>query len=175
MKRKHTQKNILIAFLIMAMLMMSVGYAALASQLDINGISGITGKFKVEFTSLNEGVAVGGATNKTPATYTSTTVNFDVELVSPGDSMTYEAVVKNTGNLDAKLDSIVGLPTSDENSAIIYTMSGVETGDILRSSESKTITIKVEYNSAIESQPEDSELSKSLSITLNYVQSIEGN
>ena len=83
-------------FLIAAILMMSVGYAALASQLNINGTSGITGNFKVQFTDITEGVAVGSATNKTAASVTDTTATFDVEFVSPGDSMTYKITVKNT-------------------------------------------------------------------------------
>lgn len=172
MKRKHGQKNLLIGFLIAAILMMSVGYAALASQLNINGVSGITGNFEVKFTSITEGTATGSATNKTAAKVTDTTATFDVEFVSPGDSMTYEIIVKNTGNLVAKLDSIVGLPSETENDPIKYTVTGVSEGDTLGVNETVTVTVKAEYDSSITSQPAEDKLSKTLSVTLNYVQSL---
>lgn len=174
MKRKHGKKNVLIGFLIAAILMMSVGYAALASQLDIGGTSSITGDFEVKFTSITEGTPVGDATNKTEAKIVSdTTATFDVEFVSPGDSMTYEIVVKNTGNLPAKLDSITGLPTGNETDPIKYTITGVSEGDVLGVEETATITVKAEYSSSVTSQPSDDQLSKKLSVTLNYVQSLE--
>jgi len=173
MKRRHGKKNLLIGFLIAAILMMSVGYAALASQLNIEGYSKITGDFKVEFTSITEGSPVGDATNVTPAAIVgATTATFDVEFVSPGDKMTYEIVVKNTGNLPAKLDDITGLPT-ESNDPIKYTVTGVAVGDTLAVEEEKTITIVAEYVSSVTSQPTDDQLSKDLSITLNYVQSLE--
>lgn len=174
MNRRHGKKNVLIGFLIAAILMMSVGYAALASQLNINGVSGITGNFQVKFTNITEGVAVGTATNKTAASVTDTTATFDVEFVSPGDSMTYEITVKNTGNLVAKLDKITGLPTGNENDPIKYTVTGVSEGDTLAVNETVVVTVKAEYDSSVTSQPTDDKLSKSLSVTLNYVQSLEG-
>lgn len=171
--RKHKQKNVLIGLLIAAVLMMSVGYAALASQLQIGGISNIAGNFKVKFTSITEGIATGTATNKTPATISDTSATFDVEFTSPGDSMTYEIVVKNVGNLVAELDSIVGLPSESSTDPIKYTVTGVSEGDVLRPNETVTVTVKAEYDSSITTQPEDEDLSKQLSVTLNYVQSIE--
>lgn len=172
MNKKRENKNILIGVLLAAVVLMSVGYAALASQLDINGTSSISSKWEVKFTSMSNGTAVGTATNKTPSSFTNTTATFDVELVSPGDSMTYEIVVSNTGTLDAKLDSIVGLPTANVGDAIKYTVSGVSEGDVLTAGSTATITIKVEYDSSIETQPTAEQLSKSLSVTLNYVQSV---
>lgn len=170
-RRKQGKKNVLIAFLIAAVFMMSVGYAALASQLEINGVSKITGNFKVEITSISDGVAVGDATNAVDPKFTNTTADFEVNLVSPGDSMTYEIVVKNTGNLVAKLDSITGVPEYNGTDPIKYTVTGVEKDETLAVNAEKTVTVKVEYVSTVESQPSGEELSKSLSMTLNYIQS----
>ena len=172
MNKKHEKKNILIGVLLAAVVLMSVGYAALASQLDINGTSAISSKWDVKFTSMTDGVAVGTATNKKPAAFTSTTATFDVELVSPGDSMTYDIVVSNAGTLDAELDSIVGLPTSVPTDAIKYTVTGVSEGDVLAAGNTTTITVKVEYDSSVDAQPTAEQLSKTLSVTLNYVQSV---
>lgn len=173
MNRKHGQKKVLIGLLIAAVLMMSVGYAALASQLDIDGVSKISGDFKVKFINITEGVATGSAKNTTPATVTDTTATFDIDFVLPGDSMTYEITVKNTGNLTAKLDEIIGLPSETDTDPIKYTVTGVEVGDILNPNQEVTITVKAEYDSNVQSQPSDEQLSKDLSVTLNYVQSLE--
>lgn len=172
MKKKREKKSILIAVLLVAVVFMSVGYAALASQLDINGTAAIASKWDVKFTSITEGVATGTASNKTAPGYSSTTATFDVALVAPGDSMTYDIVVSNAGTLDAKLDSIVGLPIINDNEAIKYTVTGVSEGDILTAGSTTTITVKVEYDSSIQTQPTDEQLSRTLSVTLNYVQSV---
>lgn len=174
MNRKREKKNVLIGVLLAAVVLMSVGYAALASQLQINGTSKISSNWDVKFTSMTDGTAVGGATNKTAATFTSTTATFDVELVSPGDSMTYEIVVTNAGSLDATLESIEGLPTAAEGDAIKYTVTGVSEGDTLSAGGgTATVTVKVEYNSSIKTQPTAEQLSKKLSVTLNYVQKVD--
>lgn len=173
MNRKHGQKKVLIGLLIAAVLMMSVGYAALASQLEIDGVSKIAGKFRVEFTNITEGVATGLAKNTTAAKAADTTATFDIEFVVPGDSMTYEITVKNTGTLTAKLDEIVGLPSETDTDPIKYTVTGVQVGDILDPNEEVVVTVKAEYDSNVQSQPSDDQLSKDLSVTLNYVQSLE--
>ena len=172
MKKNKEKKNVLIGVLLVAVVLMSVGYAALASQLDINGTAAISSKWDVKFTSITEGVAVGSASNKTAAAVTSTTATFDVILVAPGDSMTYDLVISNDGTIDATLDSIVGLPVSNEGDAIVYTVTGVTEGETLAAGATKTVTIKVEYDSNITDQPTTEQLSKTLSITLNYVQSV---
>lgn len=172
MKKKKEKKSVLIGVLLVAMVMMSVGYAALASNLNINGTAAISSNWDVKFTAISEGTPVGTATNKTAATYSSTTATFDVQLVSPGDSMTYEIEVTNAGSLDAVLDSIVGLPTYTEGDAIKYTVTGVTEGDELKASATTTVTVKAEYVSSIETQPTADQLTKKLSVTLNYVQKI---
>lgn len=170
--KKNKNKNVLIGVLLVAVVMMSVGYAALASQLDINGTAAIASKWDVKFTSMTDGVATGSATNKKDAGFTSTTATFDVQLVAPGDSMTYELVISNDGTIDAKLDSIVGLPASSTGDAIVYTVTGVTEGETLAAGTTKTVTIKVAYDSSITEQPTTEQLSKTLSVTLNYVQAV---
>lgn len=159
-------KNLLIATLLIAVVAMSVGYAVLAQNLNINGTASISSSWNVKFSGITNGTPVGGAINNTEPTFTGTTATFDVSLVSPGDSMTYNITVSNNGSLDAVLDSIV---TSDSgSSAIIYTVTGVTKGDELAAGEDATVVVKVEYDSSITQQPDDT--SNSLTVTLNYVQ-----
>lgn len=170
MKNKKEKKSILIGVLLCAVVLMGIGYAALASQLDINGTASISSKWDVRFISMTDGTPVGGATNVEKAGFSSTTVTFNVGLVSPGDSMTYVATIKNNGTLDAKLDSIDTLPISNENHAITYTVTGITEGSVLAAGEEVEVTIVVAYDSTVEEQPE--ETTRTLSVIFNYVQNV---
>ena len=86
--------------------------------------------------------------------------------------MTYDIVVTNAGTLDATLDSIVGLPIINDGEAIKYTVTGVAEGDILEAGKTATVTITVEYDKNLTTQPSTEQLERTLSVTLNYVQKI---
>lgn len=162
-------KKFFILILVVAIIAMSAGYAALSQTLTINGTAKIDSSWDIKFTNITDGTAVGGATNVSAPEYTGTTATFDVSLTSPGDSMTYEITVTNAGTLDAVLDSID--ITSSENDAIIYEVTGVQQGTELAASTTNTVTVKVTYNPAVETQP--TVLNKTLKVTLEYVQKTE--
>ena len=162
------KKTIMIGILCTLVAIMTVGYALLAQQLNINGRASIDSTWKVEITNITEKDIVGDATSKETPSYTSTTANFSVGLIQPGDSITYDIEVTNSGTLDAVLESIN--VSMDENDAITYTTSGVQQGDKLGVGEKATLTVKVEYNSEVTSQPTNT--GKDLTVTINYVQDL---
>ena len=162
------KKNIIMVVLSVLVCVMAIGYALLAQQLNINGRASIDSTWRVEITNIIEKDIVGDATSKEAPSYTSTTANFSVGLIQPGDSITYDIEISNLGTLKAKLDSINVV--MDENDAITYTTSGVKQGDKLGVGEKATLTVKVEYNSAVTSQPTNT--GKDLTVTLNYVQDL---
>lgn len=163
------EKNILIGILLVAIMVMSVGYAAFASTLTINGTATISGSWDVEITGI-ESSFVGTATNASAPTYTKTTTTFDTTLMAPGDSATYTITVKNKGNIAAKLNAITLTPQSDGSDAIIYTVvSQPNASDVLAAGESTTVVIKVEYDSSVTEVPDVT--TKTISGTLEYVQS----
>ena len=145
---------------------MSVGYAALGQNLFIDASSKISSSWAIAFTNITEGTPVGGATNVEPASIDGTTAKFNVDLVSPGDSMTYQITVSNTGSLDAVLNDIIVSETGSD--AIKYTVTGVSEGTTLDAGETNTVTVKVEYDSSVVGQPEST--TRDLYVTLNYVQ-----
>ena len=123
MSEKKEKKNILIGALLVAIIAMAVGYAALAQQLTINGTAQVSSTWDVKFTSISQGTASNStgaastATNKTPAVISGqTTATFDVEFQTPGDTMEYDIVVTNDGSLDAKLANVVATASSAEGS-----------------------------------------------------------
>ena len=173
MKRRlnSRQRNYIIAGLCMILVIMGVGYAAFQSQLKISGTSNITSDFAVRITSITPNSIVGGAADKPEVTtHTATTATFGTTLQSPGDSITYDVVIENEGNIDATLKTITKTDTS--NSAILFETSGVNEGDELGVGETATMKVKVTYNPSVTSQPEN--LESSLKVTLDYEQSNGG-
>ena len=163
------KKTIMIVILCTLVAIMTVGYALLAQQLNINGRASIDSTWKVEITNITEKDIVGDATSKEAPSYTITTANFSVGLIQPGDSITYNIEVTNSGTLDAVLESID--VTMEENDAISYTTSGLKKGAKLTKNGGKNIlTIKVEYNASVTSQPTDT--TSDLTVTLNYEQDL---
>ena len=170
MKRRFNsrQRNYIIAGLCMILVIMGVGYAAFQSQLKISGTSNITSDFAVRITSITPNSIVGGAADKSEVTtHTDTTATFGTTLQKPGDSITYDVVIENEGNIDATLKTITKTDTS--NSAILFETSGVNEGDELGVGETATMKVKVTYNPSVTSQPEN--LESSLKVTLDYEQS----
>lgn len=162
-------KNTIIGFLVAAIMVMSVGYALLSQQVTINGVAEVSSTWSVGITGITEGIATGGALNKTPSTYTGTTAAFDVSLSAPGDSMTYDITVTNNGSIDAILSAISVTPEEGGSDAINYEVTGVTAGTTtLSAGTTNTITVKVEWDKTAIGVP--TVLSKTLTVTLNYVQ-----
>src|SRR5574344_1831660 len=163
-------KNYVIAALLVAVVAMSVGYAAFATTLNINGTATISGQWDVEIIGITSAFT-GTATDKTAPAYTSTTATFDANLAAPGDAATYTITVKNKGTIKAKLSSIVLTPqaVADSTAAIIYTIvSQPNANDELAANETATVVIKAQYDSTITETP----TTKTRTITgvLNYEQ-----
>ena len=169
MKRRfnRTQRNYIIAGLCAILVIMGVGYAAFQSQLKISGTSSVSSNFSVKITDITVSSQNGGAADKPGiTTHTDTTATFGVTLQSPGDSITYDIRIENQGSIDAVLKTIT--KTDTNNSAILFETSGVAEGDALNVGESKVMQVKVTYNPAVTSQPDN--LESTLNVTLDYEQ-----
>ena len=169
MKRRFNirQRNYIIAGLCAILVIMGVGYAAFQSQLKISGTSSVSSNFSVKITDITVSSQNGGAADKPGiTTHTDTTATFGVTLQSPGDSITYDIRIENQGSIDAVLKTIT--KTDTNNSAILFETSGVAEGDALNVGESKVMQVKVTYNPAVTSQPDN--LESTLNVTLDYEQ-----
>lgn len=148
---------------------MTTGYAILQQQLNINGTSSIDSTWKIEIIDIDEANIVGDASSKVTPSYTATTANFKVSLLNPGDSITYKIKVKNSGSLNALVDSYS--VEMDENDAIVYEIDGLKEKDELNSGEENIISIKVSFKEGYIGQPEVT--TKDIKVIINYVQNIE--
>lgn len=165
MKKQNKKQNVIISMLITCFCFMTIGYAALSQQLKINGTAKITGNWDIQFTNIVP-KAYGGAINKVvPTGIGTTTVTFNVELNEPGDRMEYLITVSNLGNIDAIIESIN--ITSSENDDIIYKVTRIEEGNVLKANETKDFKVIVEYNLGATTTTQST---KTLTVNINYVQ-----
>lgn len=165
------KKNYVIGALLIAIVFMSVGYAALAQVLTINGTANIDANWKVEITGIKEGTLTGATTQSIDSNTTSAT--FSVDLAYPGATASYEVTIENKGTIDASLKSISGLDAANAAlpSELQYSITGVSEGDELASGATAKATVTVTW---VASDADDdtvpTQTSKTATITLNYVQ-----
>ena len=165
----ENNKKIIITVLSVLVVAMAVGYALLAQELTINGSASIDSTWRVEITNIASKDVVGDVVNKVDPSYTATTANFSVGLTQPGDSITYDITVTNKGTLDAVVESIT--VNKGNNPAITYTTSGLKRGDKLaKNNGTNTLTIKVDYDSNVTSQPAST--TNNITVTINYQQDL---
>ena len=160
------KKYLIITFVIAIVCIVSIGYAAFTSQLNITGTSTITSSWDIEITSVTVKSVVGNASKEIEPVVSGTSATFKTNLEWPGDSMTYEVTVTNNGSVDAKVGSIE--MTDSSNPAIIFSTNGINQNDLLESKESQTFDVTVAYSDSVTTQPDN--LSATLALKLNYVQ-----
>ncbi len=193
---EQRNKNLFIGGLLAIVLVMAVGYAAFATQLNINGTATIESRWEVKITDISvSGDPTGTATSKSSAvTEGNLAATFESELVAPGDSVTYNVTVENTGTLPAKLNAITfnqtnnGTGTAEagdavENqgtsyegdNAIVYSYTGISVNSTLAAANDSdtdkvTFQVTVTYNDKIKTQPDAKQLKSNLKMVLSYVQ-----
>ena len=166
MHKDRKKRNLIIGSLLAILVIMTVGYAAFSTQLKITGNASITSNWNVQITGISNGTPTGSAENAINPSYDVLTANMEVNLYSPGDSMTYEITIENKGTIDATLSKIT--KTDTNNPAILFETSGVNEGDNLNAGDKTTMTVKITYNPNITTQPENP--TSELNVTLTYEQ-----
>ena len=161
-----TKRSIVIVSLCIVLGIMVVAYAVYGSVLNVNGTTSIANNFKILITKIESKNATAGATDASEPTYENLTATFKTNLVSPGDSIEYDITISNQGNMNAALDKID--IHRKNNPAINITYEGIEAGEVLNAGSSTVLTLKVEFNKAITSQPKDTETE--FNIDLTYVE-----
>jgi uncharacterized repeat protein (TIGR01451 family) len=178
MQRDRTARILVVVAICIATLGLSVAYSAFSTTLNIAGTATVKGgQWSIYFTNLQT-PTVSGSASSTKADITTSTTKFDfaVELVKPGDSVTYTFDVTNAGQIDAKLSSItIGGASDAALKNVTYTLTKSDgttlaVNDALGSGDSQTLKLTVTYNADAETvADEDFELS--LSAVLTYTQS----
>ena len=148
-----SKKRTIVIAMSIAVLLLITGFSLFSTRLTINGISEVTSSWKVYFESIEKTSVEGAATEASTPKIFNTTIEFEVNLRKPGDSITYTAVLKNGGTIGAIVNNIDASVTATESST--YTVTGIKKGDKLVAGASKTITIKVEYDRDYTAVPDE--------------------
>ena len=120
MSKQTKQKNLLIAGLLAIVLIMAVGYAAFATQLNINGTANVDSNWCVGFKNTNTNTYVAtpgkeGATTPTGsisfsgdtcATNYQTNASLTAAFKQPGDKIVYTLTIGNKSTFAAAIKSI---------------------------------------------------------------------
>lgn len=183
MEKRKDVRNVMMVALVVAILIMAVGYAALSQRLTVNGTATIgDAQWKVRITDIafdeaNSTVTASDSTQSLdPAESAtgegSTGAKFDVTLGAPGDKAVYTVTIKNLGTIDAELDAITDL--TEINAAdpddIKFTVTPAEgNAEKLTANATHTYTVTVEWVST-ENQVMPEVTEKTATIHFDYVQ-----
>jgi len=160
------KKNLIIIVMCVAICIMAIGYAAFNTTLTITGTSNITSEWNVVFTSITQVSKTSGVTIVSNPVVNGTSATFDVGLALPGNKIVYEITIENKGTINAIIENIVASAT--DSPAIIFSMEGVNIGDKIPNKTSKTLTVTIEYDKNVTSQPEKT--NKVLTVDMTVVQ-----
>ena len=191
-------RNYIIIGLCAVLVLMAVGFAAFAQQLQINGTSNITSSWDIRITGIravnDSSVTNNGAYDITEPSIGSDNLSasFQTGLKSPGDTRIYEIEITNSGSLDAEVTTIFtntlseavhfsydGVGPLGGSGTDVLTNAGAYNVGSVSSSEPfslpattnnvRYIYITVKYRDSVTSQP--SNLTASINLKLNAVQS----
>lgn len=192
MRKNRKDKKILLIMLVVAILSMTIVYAAISTTLKIKGAGLVsTDGWSIKFENL-EGVKLKGAAEEVtaPIIKSDTEIgDYSVVLKRPGDEVVYNFDIHNYGKLNAKIEEIniqtpvcTGNATDEAqkitdaqivNESINYILTyrdgtEVKIGDVLNAEEIKNLTLKLSYVG--ENMPSESVQITGLGVVIKYVQ-----
>lgn len=175
---KKTKKNLVIAFVLLLMIGISLGYAAISSNVNINGTTDInSNKWEIYFDNVVETTGSVTATSAAAVQTDKTVVEFDIDLGEPGDFYEFTVDVVNNGTLDAMVSEVVKSGLSTEQAVYLSYDVTYEDGtaiskcDEIAAGATKTLKVRVEYRTDItaEQLPTTAQ-SLTLTFEADYVQ-----
>ena len=171
MEKERKIKVLSVAALLVAVLGLTVAFAALSQTLTINGSATVnTASWDIHFKNLSSPTLTGAAEVTTaPAIDTKGTTigDYALKLTKPGDSVTYTFDVENKGTINAKISELVkaAKPTCTGTGAaatadakiicdgLTYTLTYTDGGaavakeDTLNANQTKNLTLKLAFES----------------------------
>lgn len=166
-------RGIAVGAITVAVVALTVAFAALSQILTISGTAKMAGtSWNINFGVPSEPVLSGKAVMDKAPIINGTTLDFGVVLEQPGDSVTFNVPIANTGTIDAQINnfSLTGV-TEASAKKINYTITGINNGDDLLAGTSKTAVIAVSFdaNATAEDMPTEG-FTLALGATINVTQ-----
>ena len=184
MDKKKNYTGVVASLIIVLVACISIGYAALSTQVNVTGTTLIkTNSWNMYVSAVATPTTTGAPTvtkapSVTSGSTSTTSLSYNVTLNKPGDAYTFNFTVKNGGTINAKLSAVptlTGLTTAQDvyvNHTITNSDgSAVTAGQTINAGATKTYTVKVEFDKNITAaQLPTSDQSLTLGVALNYVQ-----
>ena len=148
MLKKRNRKNLIIGLLCTLLLFMGTGYAVMMQKLTVSGTAKVNGVWDVHISSIDVTSKKGMAKNN-GTSFNNLKATFSSEMFAPGDYIEYSVTVKNAGNIDAILKSVVLTDTNKESSILTY--NNFESDTVLKPETSKSFTIWFKFDDDDES------------------------
>ena len=160
----NKKRNILLGVLIVGVISMTVAFAALSTNLSINGTASLPAtSWNIHFANgvdNTSGTHANGKTNRGTITglqFAATSIsNFTATLYQPNDEVVYNFDIVNEGTIDGQLDNFTKTLTCNSASCdmITYTITCEDASHndanqsdyILASGESVSCEMKIKYN-----------------------------
>lgn len=182
-EKKRYIRELIIMAILLAIVALTISYTVVNITMDAVGTSryGVA-NWHIQFDSAEVVSKTGKAVVVYKPRIKGLSVHYEVKLKEVGDSVTIKAVVKNSGNMDAMLESydVFGIPTEYEKN-IGYKVTD-EQGDYLAkntflpssASDAKnrymTVYLTISYNKLISESYDESSKVFNLGLNLNFVQ-----
>ncbi len=182
MEKQRKTKMIVIISLLVAVIGLSVAYAAMSGLLSINGSANVdAANWDIHFANLSEAKTKGEASEKNRpnvAENGASITNINVSLNNPKDEVVYDVDLVNEGSINAEISNIVAPTFTEEQEKyldfrVTYKNDGTELaiGDLLNKGQTKKVTITIRYRDDLnEEDLPDEKQSITLSYELTYTQ-----
>lgn len=145
----RSARNLLILGAFTIALIMSVGYATLSqdiSNITKGSASNVqVNKYDVEIVNAEVTDVYGTASGNMPI-YSKEEVNFNSELIQPGDMVIYTLTIKNMGQVSAVLSDLNILEDDGGSEAAFYSLTGPS--ETLAPGEETTMQVVAAYNNS---------------------------
>ncbi len=176
MEHKVSFKDVLIMILCVLMVTMGIGYAVVAQNLVIKGVTKVSNsansKLNVVITSIEvTDNKTEGTENKNAYVKNPYSAVFEATLSKPGDYIEYIVKIENKGSIDATLDYANLNPKESEYLEFSRYGEALDNPE-LKAGEVTTINIKVKFKD-IEKMPTNLQHLAKTELSLGYVESIK--
>lgn len=176
---KRNKNNNIWLYGLLLIVLISIVYAALTSNLTIQGTARLGGNtWGVVLENIHDEV-FHGATLDNATAINGDTLTFSVTLAKPGDYYEFKVDVTNEGGIDAMIGTTPTINgfTAQQLEIASYSIKysngdNIALNDVLLTGQTKTITVRVAFKDDIDNEDLPANLTTlaTLSLTLNYVQ-----
>lgn len=169
---KNNYKKIIVLILFVAVMGVSIGFAALRTTLSISGTSTAkTNSWNIELKNIDN---KSGVTATSEPSISGTTLTYGVTLAEPGQYYEFTVDVHNAGSLPAKLSATPILTGTSSYMTHTVTYSDgteIKKDDTLAVDETKTLKVRVEYKSDLTAETLPTvDSPTTFAVSLTYIQ-----